>query len=134
MASKKHNYVIIEIEHTVKKEATMSSFSSDKKWMEAKKVVGDMNWVEIVSYYRSINGTNVFVYVIGEGNKRLIVDVIDDDNILLINKDGDPEIDTYENVMNSRKEFKYSEDFGYEDFYLNDTKITIPIENIHRKS
>lgn len=112
----------------------MSSFSSDKKWMEAKKVVGDTNWVEVINYYRSINGTNVFVYAIGDGDRKLIVDVIDDeDNILLINKHGNPEIDTYENVTNSRKEFKYSEDTEYGDFYINDMKFTIPIERHNQK-
>jgi hypothetical protein len=93
---------------TIKGE-TMSSFSQDTKWVEAKRVVGNNNWIDIVSYYHSINGKNVLVYSIVEGDKRLIVDIIDDDTVLLVNKHGQRVVDSYENVLSSRKVFQYIE-------------------------
>lgn len=88
----------------------MSTFSQDEKWMEAKRAVGNLNWLEVISYYRSIGGRNVFVYSVIEGDKRLIVDVLDDDHVLLISKHGEPVVDSYDSVTNSRKLFKYNED------------------------
>ncbi|QIW88669.1 hypothetical protein P59_072 [Bacillus phage P59] len=87
----------------------MSSFSQDEKWMEAKRAVGHLNWLEVISYYRSIDGKNVEVYSVRDGEQRLIVDLIDDDTVLLLDKDGFAREDTYENVLSSRKIFKYSE-------------------------
>jgi hypothetical protein len=107
----------------------MSSFGQDSKWLEAKKVIGDLNWIEIVSYYRFIGGNNVFVYVIGDGDKKLIVDIIDeDDNILLINKNGKPLTDSYDNVTNSKKVFQYSESLEDKEYYLGKQKFIIPTE------
>jgi hypothetical protein len=87
----------------------MSSFSQDEKWMEAKRAVGHLNWLEVISYYRSIDGSNVQVYSVRDGEKRLIIDLLDDDTVLLKDKDGFAKEDTYENVLQSRKIFKYSE-------------------------
>jgi len=85
----------------------MSSFSQDEKWMEAKKAVGNTNWLEIISYYRSIKGNHVSVYSVVNGEKRLIVDVLDDNTVLLISNNEYIK-DSYENVLNSRKIFKFS--------------------------
>jgi hypothetical protein len=87
----------------------MSSFSQDEKWMEAKRAVGHLNWLEVISYYRSIEGKNVEVYSVRDGEQRLIVDLIDDDTVLLQDKDGLAIQDTYESVLSSRKIFKYAE-------------------------
>ncbi len=106
----------------------MTSFSQDKKWMEAKTVIGKPDWLEVVSYYRFIDGSNVFVYVIGDGDKQLIVDFIDDENILLINKKGLPVVDTYTNVLKGRKLFSYSEHFEEKEFKINEKEFKIPIE------
>lgn len=107
----------------------MASFSQDPKWIEAKEVVGKPNWIEVVSYYRHIGGTNVFVYCIGDGDKKLIVDVVDDDNnVLLINKFDEPVIEGYENVLSSRKQFSYSEDFENRTYEVQGKKVTIAIE------
>jgi hypothetical protein len=92
----------------------MSTFSQDEKWMEAKKTVGNHNWLEVVSYYRFIGGRNVFVYSVIEGDKRLIVDVLDDGDVLLISKHGEPVVDNYDTVLSSRKVFKYNEDSSEE--------------------
>ncbi|AYJ75930.1 hypothetical protein BSP14_055 [Bacillus phage BSP14] len=107
----------------------MASFSQDTKWIEAKKVVGHVNWIEVVSYYRSIGGTNVFVYSVVNGDKRLIVDVIDDDEVLLIGKADELLTDSYTNVLNSRKVFKYSEELDFRNYYLRGQKFRIPTES-----
>lgn len=107
----------------------MSSFSQDKRWVEAKRAVGNMNWIEIVSYYRAINGTHVFVYAVIGGDKRLIVDVIDDDTVLLLSKTGQLITDDYVTVLNSKKIFKYSERCEQKDFYLGSQKYTIATES-----
>ena len=105
------------------------SFSQDKKWLEAKRAVGVENsWVEIVSYYRAIDGKNVFVYTVGDGDKRLIVDFFDDENVLLISRSGEPIIDTYDNVTNSRKLFRYSENFENREYSVKGKTFIIPIE------
>ncbi|AMQ66589.1 portal protein [Bacillus phage Shbh1] len=107
----------------------MSLFSKDSKWVEAKKVIGSSNWIEVVSYYRYIGGENVFVYVIGDGNKKLIVDIMDDQNVLLIDKEGNPSIDTYDNVQNSRKMFRYSENTKVKKFTVQDQTFFVRMES-----
>lgn len=87
----------------------MASFSQDRKWVEAKRAIGNLNWLEVISYYRSIDGKNVFVYSVIEGSKRLIVDVLDDDTVLLKDKNGELIQDTYDNVFNSKKIFTYND-------------------------
>ncbi|AXH71110.1 hypothetical protein BSP38_068 [Bacillus phage BSP38] len=77
--------------------------------MEAKRAVGHLNWLEVISYYRSIDGCNVSVFSVKDGEKRLIVDVIDDDTVLLLDQNGHEAEDTYDNVLSSRKVFKYSD-------------------------
>lgn len=108
----------------------MSSFSQDKKWMEAKRVIGELNWIEIVSYYRFVEGRNVFVYSVVDGDKRLIVDVISGDNaVLLLNKKGEFVTDSYEAVMNSKKIFKYSDNYELKTYRFGSYKFTIAIES-----
>jgi len=107
----------------------MSSFSADEKWMEAKRAVGHINWLEVISYYRSIEGCKVFVYSIMDGDKRLIVDVLDDDTVLLIDKQGYAREDTYQNVLNSRKIFKYSENSEDKKYVLGSGEYTITVES-----
>jgi hypothetical protein len=106
------------------KEATMASFSQDKKWMEAKKVAGHLNWLEVISYYRSISGEKVFVYAVVDEKKQQIIDVIDDDTVLLLNKQGDPALYDYNRVLKSKKIFKYSE--SYELKQTDHGPVTIP--------
>lgn len=107
---------------------SMSSFNQDAKWVEAKRVVGNLNWLEVVSYYRSIGGKNVFVYSVIEGDKRLIVDVLDDDSVVLINREGEVSINDYDTVMNSRKVFKYNEDIEQIPFTFRNQQYFIPVE------
>lgn len=110
----------------------MSSFSEDDKWIEAKRTVGIENsWLEIINFYRSIGGTNVFVYAAGGGDKRLIVDILseEDDRVLLISKSGEAVIDSYENVNNSKKIFKYSEDVEHRDYIIEDELYHVVVES-----
>lgn len=106
----------------------MASFSQDRKWMEAKRVVGHLSWLEVIAYYREIQGTNVFVYSIIDGEKRLIVDVLSDDSVLLLGKNG-VLTDTYTNVLNSRKVFKYSECSEIKIYDLGAKQIEIAVES-----
>lgn len=110
----------------------MSSFGQDEKWIEAKRAVGINNsWLEIINFYRSIGGENVFVYSAGNGDKRLIVDIIDEeDNILLLDKDNHPVSDTYENVNKSKKVFHYEEDYDYMYITYEGHIHTIPVRNV----
>jgi len=98
----------------------MASFSEDEKWLEAKKIVGANNsWIDIISVYRYLGGKNVFVYIIGDKDKRQIVDIVDDENnVLLISKYGEPIIEDYDTVEKSRKSFNYSEDIEERTYYI----------------
>jgi hypothetical protein len=107
----------------------MASFSQDKKWMEAKKVCGHLNWLEVIAYYREIQGTNVFVYSVRNGERRLIVDVFDDDTVILLNKNRELVKDSYERVLSSRKSFKYSEHYENQEYSLGHRTYTVPTEN-----
>lgn len=107
----------------------MASFSQDNKWTEAKRAVGSTNWIEVVSYYRSIDGENVFVYSVVDGEKRLIVDVLDDENVLLIGRDGNLITDSYSNVENSRKVFKYSDNNEQRYLQLGSAEYLVTIES-----
>lgn len=111
----------------------MASFSQDRKWVEAKRAIGNLNWIEVISYYRSIDGKNVFVYSVAEGGKRLIVDVLDDDTVLLLDKRGEPVTDTYENVFNSKKVFKYNEEHSEQAYQLQGADTYIATES-HKES
>jgi hypothetical protein len=104
----------------------MASFSQDSKWMEAKRAVGHLNWLEVISYYRSIYGEKVFVYAIIDGEKKLIVDVVDDETVLLLSKQGDGVLDDYDKVLESKKVFKYSE--SYDILQVEDETVKVPAE------
>lgn len=88
----------------------MSSFREDSKWQIAKKLLNqNYTWLEVISYYKAIGGKNVLVYSVIDGEKRLIVDLTEDNQVLLANRHGELVTDTYENVLNSRKVFEYSD-------------------------
>lgn len=110
----------------------MKTFKDDKKWQEAKRVAGSDKWLEVISYYRSIGGKNVFVYSVIDGDKRLIVDILDDDRVLLVDKRGELVTDNYDNVLNSKKVFKYNEDIEEVDYYFESNKYKVAIESHKR--
>lgn len=105
------------------------SFASDEKWLEAKKVVGNRgNWLDVVDYYNTIDGKNTFVYSLIEGDKRLIVDIRDQD-VLLINGEGELEVDEYEAVLRSRKQFVYTEKTKECEYNLRGDTITVIVQD-----
>ncbi|QIA28676.1 hypothetical protein [Phage f2b1] len=108
----------------------MTSYSQDRKWLEAKRAVGHLNWLEVISYYRSIGGDSVFVYSIVEGDKRLIVDILADESILLINREGLPVTDSYDNVLKSRKAFNYSDTSELRTYTVGKESYQIAIEKL----
>lgn len=107
---------------------TMTQFSDDTRWLEAKKVIGFNNsWLKVLEYYKSIGGDNVFVYCIGDGNKNLIVD-IQEDKVVLMDKRGNLFFEETENVINSRKEFKYSTDIETKELSLESQSYNVVME------
>lgn len=104
----------------------MITFGTDKRWLEAKKVVGDLDWVEIVSYYRFVGGRNAFVFTAGEGEVKQIIDILDEDkNVILLNDEGQVEIDTFENVTKSKKIFKYTTEIEEDKYELGEEYLNI---------
>lgn len=106
----------------------MSSFSQDKKWVEAKKAFGSHNWLETIAYYRILGGENVFVYSLMEGDKRLIIDVLEDDSVVLLSKHGFLLTDSFMNVHTSRKVFSYSDEIEYHSHTLEGRSFKVPVE------
>jgi hypothetical protein len=105
----------------------MSSFNQDEKWREAKQIVGNSNWLEVAVCYRELGGQNVFVYSTVNGSKRLIIDLLTEETVLLL--DGDKlTTDTYANVLNSRKVFRYADHIQTHTYILGDTHYTIATE------
>lgn len=105
----------------------MTSFSQDHKWVEAKQIVGKSNWLEVAVCYRELGGQNVFVYSLADGSKRLIIDVLSDETVLLLENDK-LVTDTYANVLSSRKVFKYSDNIQTHSYILGDHHYKIATE------
>jgi hypothetical protein len=89
-------------------------FSKDSKWMEAKRIVRNSNWIEIVHYYHTIGGHNVMVYSLKDREKRLILEVVEGNNVvgdrvLLLTNNDEIVAEDYDEVLNSRKQFSYAE-------------------------
>jgi len=108
----------------------MTSFKHDPLWQEAKLTIGTSNWLEVAAYYRELGGENVFVYSVVNGLKRLIIDILSDETVLLLIEDR-LATDTYENVLNSRKQFKYYADIEFSTYILGNKKYRIATE-IHK--
>lgn len=83
-------------------------FSQDKKWMEAKRAVGHLDWIEVVSYYHDIQGKDISVFAVLDGEMFKIQTVIDNDTVLLTDSAGAEVERDYNTVLSSRKVFKYS--------------------------
>ncbi|AHJ87563.1 hypothetical protein Bp8pC_133 [Bacillus phage Bp8p-C] len=83
-------------------------FSQDKKWMEAKRAVGHLDWIEVVSYYHDIQGKDISVFAVINGEMLKIQAIIDNDTVLLTDSVGAEVEKDYDTVLSSRKVFKYS--------------------------
>ena len=108
----------------------MTSFKHDPLWQEAKLMIGTSNWLEVAACYREIGGKHVFVYSVVNGLKRLIVDILSDETVLLLVGDR-LTTDSYTNVLNSRKQFKYYTDIEVSTYILGDKQYRIATE-IHK--
>ncbi|AGB62610.1 hypothetical protein [Bacillus phage phiAGATE] len=82
-------------------------FSQDKKWMEAKRAVGHLDWIEVVSYYHHIQGEDVTVYAVLNGEMFEIQTALNDNTVLLTDSDGEDVEKDYQTVLSSRKVFKH---------------------------
>lgn len=99
------------------------SFIDDKKWNESKKLarlngLAD-NWVEIIDYYNSIRGNHVLAYSILDKQKYRILRVLDSGEVLLMDGTGRLVVEDYDIVLESRKQFFYSDtDLKPKEFHL----------------
>lgn len=89
------------------------SYSEDKQWLNAKRVARENNlqnkWIDIIDYYNDVGGKHVQILcVIGEQKFR-ILNVLDDEKVLLLDKDKNPTTKTYQEVEESQKIFFYTE-------------------------
>lgn len=87
------------------------NYVTDNLWKEAKKVARNNglanNWLEIVEYYHQKGGYQAVVHVIIDEKQRQIVHILDNEQILLMDKDQKPWIHDYNTVMESKKLFFY---------------------------
>lgn len=83
-------------------------FSQDKKWMEAKRAVGHLDWIEVVSYYHDIQGKDISVFAVLDGEMFKIQAITDRGTVLLTDSVGAEVEKDYDTVLSSRKVFKYS--------------------------
>lgn len=93
-------------------------YKNDKIWNEAKKVARahgfSNNWIEIIDYYNAQGGTHVQIFCVIEESQSRILYILDDESILLMNRDKEVEVKGYDEVFESPKVF----------FYLDEPKIT----------
>lgn len=109
-------------------------FSNDPKWLEAKRSIGRLDWIEVVSYYRYLGGKNIFVYIIRDKTKKLIIDFIDSDgNVILLNRNKELEIQDYESVDTSKKEFVYAHDFETSVYEIEGQEFKVATEKVEER-
>lgn len=105
------SYVIIRVRAT--SGGVTMGFLNDELWNNAKLVVkkqgmGD-NWIEVMDYYYHIGGCHVLVYALINDIAYRILRVTDMEDVLLIDKNGDLIVRSYGEVLESRKQFFFSE-------------------------
>jgi hypothetical protein len=109
------------------------NFSEDRQWMEAKRMIKDTNWIEIVNYYHAIGGKNVMVYSIHDREKCLIIDVLEgnnvaEDRVLVLTPKNEVVAKDYEEVLNSRKQFSYADNIERLELDYKGTEIIVHTE------
>lgn len=114
------------------------SYSEDKQWLNAKRVARENNlqnkWIDIIDYYNDVGGKHVQILcVIGE-HKFRILNVLDDEKVLLLDKDKNPTTKTYQEVEESQKIFFYTEkstvktvELPYNKTYMGKNEVRIYI-------
>lgn len=100
------------------------TFNKDTLWLEAKQIAKesglDGNWIEIIDYYNSSGGQHVLIHIIFEQSKRRILRILDNEEVLLIDANGDVSAHNYNMVMESNKLFFYKENA------MKETRISLP--------
>lgn len=93
------------------KEWSSLTFSQDKLWLEAKRVAKTSGfkdkWIEIIDYYNMNDGKYTQIMCVIEGKRYRILYILDDNSILLLDRDGQLLAKDYEDVDTSRKIFYY---------------------------
>lgn len=88
-------------------------FLNDEIWNRAKSVVkqngmGD-NWLEIIDYYYHTNGCHVQIYALLGDTAYRILRITDSEEVLLIDRNNNLFVKAYDEVLESRKQFFFSE-------------------------
>lgn len=101
------------------------AYMNDSLWIESKRVAKDNgmsdNWLEIVEYYHSLGGHRAMVHSIIDEKQREILHILDTEDILLIDSDGNLHVEDYDTVLASKKLFFYKTSDTY-----TENKIVIP--------
>lgn len=109
-------------------------FNQDNKWLEAKRIGRELgvadNWLEMITLYHNIGGSNIFIYAIIDNQKYLIVDVLDDEHVILLDSSDNPVIEDYKKVFDSKKIFSYSDSFRVVEKSIKNSKHDIKFKAI----
>lgn len=101
------------------------AYMNDSLWIESKRVAKDNgmadNWLEIVEYYHSLGGHRAMVHSIIDEKQREILHILDTEEILLIDSDGNLHVEDYETVLSSKKLFFYKTNDTH-----NDVSMVLP--------
>lgn len=88
------------------------TFMDDKLWRISKSIAKENgfagDWAKTVTVYRELGGTNVMVYSLVPGAKRLIMQSANE-RVLLLLRDGSVISEDSTTVNQTKKEFIYSE-------------------------
>ena len=89
----------------------MTQYRNGDLWQQAKEIAEAAQypyvWIEIISYYNEQGGKNVQLYTLVEGENKRVVLVLDDYDVLVLDKEGNPEIIEYEVADKGIKTFYY---------------------------
>ncbi|ARQ95835.1 hypothetical protein qdsa001_79 [Staphylococcus phage qdsa001] len=89
-------------------------FSKDDKWDEAKDFIKGQgladNWIEVVDYYRQIDGKHVAMFIAIDKVKYMVLEATKDNKVILVDKDNNIVLEDYDIVMESKKMFYYIEE------------------------
>ncbi|AGI12264.1 hypothetical protein BCPG3_020 [Bacillus phage BCPG3] len=86
----------------------MSIHITDAKWKTAKTLLSrGYSWIEVVTYYKLLGGTQVTVYIFLENNRYKLLGLSDEDDskVKLEDSLGEVVLFDYYEVKNARKIF-----------------------------
>lgn len=89
------------------------TYLNDDEWNKAKTVAKTCgfagSWVDIVDYYYTIGGMHVHVYAILNAVKYRILRILDNEEVLVMDKDSNLHVRAYDEITKSRKQFFFSD-------------------------